>query len=155
MVLGCALALGVAAAPGAGAAEPTFQHFSGSFTEVDTDTCGFPITIDKSFAVDVQFFYDQAGNLDHSLAHIQLRGTDTADGVSLADGADYTHTYDFATGVNGDLGLQAQVLVPSAGAVAFEAGRVLSLDDGTVLVAAGRHDFISGNLAAYCAAFGE
>lgn len=61
-------------APFAFAATPTFQQFQGSFTDVDTQTCGFPITINENFAVDVQFFYDQQGNLIRSLAHIQLRG---------------------------------------------------------------------------------
>ena len=150
--LGCALTLGAVSAPSASAEAPTFQHFSGSFTELDTDTCGFPITNDEAFTVDVQFFYDRDGNLDHSIAHLQLRGTDSANGVTLIDDANITHTFDFTTGVNGDLGLQSQVRAPNGGVVAIDAGRVLSLDDGTVLFAAGRHDFLSGDLGAYCAA---
>jgi hypothetical protein len=140
-------------APRALAEAPTFQHLSGSFTEVDPETCGFPITHHETFTVDVQFFYED-GNLDHSLAHIQLRGTDSANGVDLIDDADITHTFDFTTGINGDLGLQSQVRTPNGGLVAVDAGRVLSLDDGTVLFTAGRHEFLSGDLQAYCAAFG-
>jgi hypothetical protein len=152
VALACTPALGVAATTSAHAGAPTLFHFSGSFSEVDTETCGFPITNDETFASDVQLFYDQDGNLDHSLAHIQLQGTDSANRVTLADDADWTHTYDFTTGINGDIGLAERVLVPNDGAVGFEAGRVLSYDDGTVLFAAGRHDFMSGNLAGYCAA---
>jgi hypothetical protein len=152
--LACALALGAVAAPGARAAVPQFEQSSGSFTEVDTETCGFPITSEVNFDVSVQFFLDQAGNLDHSLAHIQLRGTDSANGISLAADADVTHTYDFTTGINGDLGLLAQVLVPGGGAVAFDVGRVLSDDNGNVEFVAGQHDFLFGNVSAYCDAFG-
>ncbi len=150
--LGCALTLSAVSCGAALAAAPTFQRFSGSFSEVDADTCGFPITNDETFTVDVQFFYDQHGNLNHSIAHIKLRGTDSAKGTTLIDDADITHTFDFTTGINGDLGLQSQVRLPNGGVVAVDAGRVLSLDDGTVLFAAGRHDFLSGDLQAYCAA---
>jgi len=148
-----ALALAGAAAPDALATQPAFLHISASFTDVDTDTCGFPITIQESATADVQFFFDQAGNLDHSLNHIQFRGTDSANGVSLADDANFTHTFDFTTGINGDLGLTTQVVVPGAGAVAFETGRVLSDESGNLLFVAGKHDFDSGNVSAYCNAF--
>jgi hypothetical protein len=152
--LGCALTLILVGSSTALAEAPSFQRFSGSFTEVDPDTCEFPITNDETFTVDVQFFYDRNGNLVRSLAHIRLRGTDSANGVTLIDDADITHTFDFTTGINGDLGLQSQVRTPNGGLVAVDAGRVLSLDDGTVLFTAGRHEFLSGDLQAYCAAFG-
>ena len=113
-------------APAALAAAPTFQHFQGSFTDVNSQTCGFPITISQNFASDVQFFYDQQGNLIRSLAHIQLRGTDSANGVSLPDTADFTHTFDFTTGINGDLGVTTHVIIPNRGTVLTDAGRVLS-----------------------------
>jgi hypothetical protein len=154
-VLGCALTLIAVGAPMAVAEPPTFQRLSGSFTEIDADTCGFPITNHEAFTVDVQFIYDQDGRLDRSLAHIHLRGTDSANGVTLIDDADMTHTFDFTTGVNGDLGLQSQVRLPNGGIIAVDAGRVLALDDGTVLFAAGRHDFLAGDLQTYCAAFTE
>jgi hypothetical protein len=139
-------------APFALAAEPTFQQFQGSFTDVDTQTCGFPITIDKNFTTDVQFFYDQQGSLIRSLAHIQLRGTDSANGVSLPDTADFTHTYDFTTGINGDLGVTTRVIIPNGGTVLIAAGRVLSDDQGNLLFEAGHDPVISGDIPAYCAA---
>jgi hypothetical protein len=139
-------------APFAFAATPTFQQFQGSFTDVDTQTCGFPVTIDQNFAVDVQFFYDQQGNLIRSLAHIQLGGTASANGVSLPDTADFTHTYDFTTGINGDLGVTTHVIIPGGGTVLINAGRVLSDDQGNLLFVAGKQQAISGDISAYCAA---
>jgi hypothetical protein len=139
-------------APSALAAAPTFQQFQGSFTDVDTQTCGFPITINENFNVDVQFFYDQRGNLIRSLAHIQLRGTDSANGVSLPDTADFTHTFDFTTGINGDLGVTTHVIIPNGGTVLTEAGRVLSDEQGNLLFVAGNHRAISGDVSGYCAA---
>jgi len=138
--------------PLAVAATPTFQHFQGSFTEVDTQTCGFPITIHQNFSSDVQFFYDPQGNLSHSLAHIQLRGTDSANGVSLPDTADFTHTFNFTTGINGDLGVTTHVIIPDGGTVLIDAGRVLSDEQGNLLFVAGNLQVISGDVAAYCAA---
>jgi hypothetical protein len=151
--LACALTLGLLVAPDAAAGKPESLHFSDSFTEVDTETCGFPITLQLSFSADVQFYYDRDGNLDHSINHIRLRGTDTAYGVSLSETADFTHTYDFTTGVNGDLGLLGKVSVPGGGAIGLDAGRILSDDDGNLLFVAGRHDVLSGDASAYCGAF--
>ena len=139
-------------APAALAATPTFQHFQGSFTDVDSQACGFPITISQNFTSDVQFFYDQQGNLIRSLAHIQLRGTDSANGFSLPDTADFTHTFDFTTGINGDLGVTTHVIIPNRGTVLTDAGRVLSDEQGNLLFVAGNHQVISGDVAAYCAA---
>jgi hypothetical protein len=151
--LACALAVGAAAAPAAATGRPEFLHIADSFTEVDAETCGFPITVQLGFTADVQFFYDRDGNLDHSINHIQLRGTDSAYGVSLSETADFTHTYDFTTGVNRDLGLLGKVSVPGGGSIGFDAGRILSDDDGNLLFVAGRHDVLSGNASAYCGAF--
>jgi len=139
-------------APSALASAPAVQQFQGSFTDVDSQTCGFPITINENFTVDVQFFYDQHGNLIRSLAHIQLRGTDSANGVTLPDTADFTHTFDFTTGINGDLGVTTHVIIPHGGTVLIDAGRVLSDEQGNLLFVAGNHQVISGDVAAYCAA---
>jgi hypothetical protein len=119
---------------------------------VDDETCGFPITIEETFSADVIFFYDAAGNLVRSINHLQLRGTDSANGVSLAENANFTHTFDFTTGTNGDLGLQTQVIVPGGGTVLIEAGRVLSDEEGNLQFVAGKHQLIAGDVSAYCAA---
>jgi hypothetical protein len=47
-----------------------------------------------------------------------------------------------------DSGCKAHRLAPAAVTLAC----TLANDDGTVLFAAGRRDFMSGNLAVYCAA---
>lgn len=149
-----AMAAAILPAPAALAASPTFLHLAGSFSEVDTQTCGFPIHIQQNFTVDVQFFDDASGNLDHSLAHIQLRGTDSANGISLTDTANYTHTFDFTTGIDGDIGLTSHVRLPNGGTVAVEAGRVLTDAQGNLQFVAGRHQFLAGDLSAYCDALG-
>ncbi len=84
-------------APATYAAQPTFLHFGDSFTEVDDQTCGFPITLAATFTADVQFFHDSNGDRVRSLNHMQFRGTDSANGISLADDADFIHTFDFTT----------------------------------------------------------
>jgi hypothetical protein len=148
------MAAAILPAPVALAASPTFLHLAGSFSETDTQTCGFPIQIQGEFTVDVQFFYDASGNLDHSLAHIQLRETDSANGISLADTADWMHTFDFTTGVDGDIGLPAHVRLPNGGTVVIEAGRVLTDAQGDLQFVAGKHQILSGDPSAYCDALG-
>jgi hypothetical protein len=149
-----AVAFAGANAPSALASAPTFQKFQGSFTDVNTETCGFPITLQENFTADVQFFYSQQGSLIRSLNHIQERGTDSANGVTLSDDADFTHTFDFTTGINGDLGVITHVIIPNGGTVLIDAGRVLSDDQGNLLFVAGNHQMISGDVSAYCAALG-
>jgi hypothetical protein len=148
------VAAGAAAllAPATYAAEPTFLHISDSFTEVDDETCGFPITLEVTFTADVQFFYNNSGDLVRSLNHIQIRGTDSANGVTLADNADFTHTFDFTTQTNGDLGVTTRVLLPHGGTVLFDAGRVLSDEEGNSIFVAGTHQVLNGDFSAYCAA---
>jgi hypothetical protein len=140
--------------PAALASSPTFAHFEGSFSEVDTQACGFPIQIQREFTAAVQFFYDASGNLDHSLNHIRLRGTDSANGISLVDSADFMHTFDFTTGVDGDIGLPGHVRLPGGGTVVIEAGRVLTDAQGNLQFVAGKHQVLSGDLSAYCSALG-
>jgi hypothetical protein len=135
------------------ASRPVTEHFSGSFSEVDSDTCGFPILVSLSFSSRVTFFYDAAGNLDRSIAHISLRGTDSAHGVSLIESEHFTHTFDFSTGLNRDLGLTAHVRVPGGGTVLVEAGQVVSDDFGNIYFVAGNHQPLEGDFASYCAAF--
>jgi hypothetical protein len=148
------MAVAILCTPAAMASQPTFAHFAGSFSEVDTQTCGFPIQIQRDFTADVQFFYDVSGNLDHSLNHLQLRGTDSANGISLADTADWMHTFDFTTGVDGDIGLPGHVRLPNGGTIVIEAGRVLTDAQGNLQFVAGRHQFLEGDLSAYCSALG-
>jgi hypothetical protein len=139
-------------APATYAAAPTFLHITDSFTEVDDETCGFPITVDITFTADVQFFYDNSGDLVRSLNHIQIRGTDSANGVTLSDNAGFTHTFDFTTETNGDLGATTRVLLPRGGTVLFDAGRVLSDEEGNLSFVAGTHQALNGDFSAYCAA---
>jgi hypothetical protein len=147
-----ALGLVGVGAPSALASTPTFLEFQDSFTDVDTETCGFPITVQGNFTARVEFFYDQDGNLIRSLNHIQVRGTDSANGISLSDSADFIHTFDFTTGINGDLGVITRVITPGGGTVLIEAGRVLSDEQGNLLFVAGSHPTISVDISAYCAA---
>ncbi len=139
-------------APPAHAIEPTALHFGGSFTETDDGRCGFPITVTATFTADVTFFYDADGNLLRSLNHLQLRGTDSANGVSLAEDADFTHTFDFTTGTNGDVGLATRVIVPGGGAVLIEAGRVITDEEGNPEFVAGKHQLVAGDVSAFCTA---
>jgi hypothetical protein len=135
------------------ASKPVTEHFSGSFSEIDSDTCGFPIVVSLTFSSDVIFFYDTAGNLERSIAHISIRGTDSAHGVSLIESDHFTHTFDFSTGLNRDLGLTAHIRVPGGGTVLLEAGQVVSDDFGNIYFVAGNHQPLQGDFTSYCAAF--
>jgi hypothetical protein len=150
-IAGIVAAIGFWNPAGAVASVPTTLRLSGSFSEVDDQTCSFDVLSQQSFTADVTFFYDTSSNLVRSINHIVVLGTFSANGVTLVGMEDVVHTFDFTTGVNADLGLAELVRLPDGGAILVDAGRVLSTDSGDVLFASGMHPR-PGDVAAFCSA---
>jgi hypothetical protein len=141
------------ATPTAQAVKPITLHFAGSFTEVDHETCPFPITVEGTWSSRVQLFESADGDPIRAIDHFALRSTDTANGVSLREDANTTHTYDFATGLNRDLGVEVRLSLPHGAVVVIAAGQIVFDDEGDVSFHAGRR-FETGDCSAYCSAFG-
>ena len=115
-------------------------------THIDTDTCGFPITVTLHESGTFQVFFDAAGNQRTLVLHATQVGTDSANGKTLNEINHTTETIDLATGAERDRGAGLQKL-PDGGVVAVISG--LERADGTQ---AGRHDLPVDNPTAYCAA---
>ena len=113
---------------------------------VDTETCGFPITVELYTYGTYQLFFDAAGNPTTLVSHFTLVGTDSANGKTLNEINHGTETIDLKTGAETLRGAGLQKL-PDGGVVAIISG--LQRPDGT---SAGRFDIPFGDPAAYCAA---
>ena len=76
--------LALLALAGTASAEPPLHDsFSIHLTEVDTQTCSFPVVRDWVFTNDITEFLDADGNLTKVQLHQSSVGTLTANGVSL------------------------------------------------------------------------
>jgi hypothetical protein len=150
-----ALAAG-ALAPAAAATPPIMEEFSFTDTNVLTDVCAFPITIEATVSGTVTVFFDQEGNVTMVLIHNTEQDVFSANGNSLT-GVPFT--------------FETQILIDSSGEVTnvFANGLVekVPLPDGTLFITSGRVDFAAHgfpsflitpdvgatvNLDAFCAA---
>jgi hypothetical protein len=135
-----------AVATAAGAPEVGKYEFP-TRTFVDTDTCGFPITVSLNESGTYQLFFDAEGNPTKLVLHGKLVGTDSANGKTLNEINHGTETIDLATGLATLRGAGLQKL-PGGGVVAVVSGLQREADG----FAAGRLDLPSDNPDAYCAA---
>jgi hypothetical protein len=143
----------------AGAITPRVEQ--GSFTfpvdEVDTELCGFPVSVQSQATIRFTSFMDAQGNPQRLILHFSIdEGTFSANGVSLTQGSNHnTTTVLFDTSGNPItstfVGLDLQVFLPSGGVI-IEAGRLV--EDGlteTVTFEAGKR-LTTADLDALCGA---
>jgi hypothetical protein len=157
-----ALALtGVITLPAVSAGATTPRVEQGSFTfpvdEVDTELCGFPISIQSQATIRFTSFLDSQGNPQRLILHFSIdEGTFSTNGVSLRQGSNHnTTTVLFDTSGNPItstfVGLDLQVFLPS-GDVIIEAGRLVEDGlTGTVTFEAGKR-LTTADLEALCGA---
>ena len=94
-----AVALAAVAATSAGATPPVHDRSSVHLTDVDTQTCGFPVVRDWVASNDVTAFFDADGNITRLELHQSNVGTLTALGVSLRLNIRETIMVEFVGGV--------------------------------------------------------
>jgi hypothetical protein len=135
-----------AVATAAGAPEVGKYEFP-TRTFVDTDTCGFPITVSLDESGTYQLFFDAEGKPTRLVLHFKLVGTDSANGKTLNEINRGTETIDLTTGSATLRGAGLQKL-PGGGVVAVVSGLQREADG----FAAGRLDLPFDNPEAYCAA---
>jgi hypothetical protein len=151
-VAALALAAPVRAAP------PIHETFSAHLTDVDTQTCSFPVVRDWVATNDVTAFFDAEGNVTKVQLHQSNVGTLTGNGVTLRLNIRETIMLEFAGGVPvtakhvGQLdyigGSRGQPVFHRAGQAVFE---VVDGFDGPLIARHGlRDDF---DPVAFCAAF--
>jgi hypothetical protein len=140
------------------AAPPIHDSFTVHLTDVDTQTCSFPVIRDWDFTNAETAFFDGDGNVTKVHLHQSSVGTLTANGVSLRLNIRETIMLEFAGGVPvtakhvGQLdyigGSRGQPVFHRTGQAVFE---VVGGFDGPLIARHGlRDDFDS---VAFCAAF--
>ena len=153
MALGlAAIVAGVCASPAAGAPSERFV-LTGTTIATDETSCGFPIVMTLDYRIVRRDYFDRFGNVERTTIHVQLVGTDTANGVSLDESDHYTIHVD-AEGIQRLTGLTMHARVPGGGVVSRDAGQFTRLPDGSIGLVRGPHPGLTGDTAAYCAAFG-
>lgn len=151
-------ALAGLAASSAAAGPPIHERFSIHLTDVDTETCGFPVARDWVATNDVTAFFDAEGNVTKVQLHQSNVGTLTGNGVTLRLNIRETIFLEFAGGVPvtakhaGQLdyigGSRGQPVFHRTGQAVFQ---VVDGFDGPLIARHGlRDDF---DAAAFCASF--
>lgn len=151
--------LALLALAGTASAEPPLHDsFSIHLTEIDTQTCSFPVVRDWEFTNDITEFLDADGNLTKVQLHQSSVGTLTANGVSLRLNIRETIMVEFAAGIPvtakhvGQLdyigGSRGQPVFHRTGQAVFE---VVGVFDGPLIARHGlRDDF---DPVEFCASF--
>lgn len=148
------LVAGMVLAPAAGAVPPerSWAAFDDAFT--DDETCAFPIEVRFVGRLQITSFFDRKGDL----VRVQMRGSDVGTATNPANGKTargvdhYMVVEDVRSGSTATVGLFVHMNFPGAGIVLIDAGNVVVDADGNVVHAGGRHDLITGNFGALCAA---
>jgi hypothetical protein len=143
-------------APAAVADQPVMSQYTFSVTNVLTDACSFPITVDSTASVAQTNFYDTSGLLTTVYVHVNEHDTFSANGRSLT-GVPFTFNIEALFDISGNItheyvdGVIEKVPLP----------------DGSFFLTAGRLDFAAHgfpeflltpdtgatvNLAGFCAA---
>ncbi len=146
------LVAGVCALPAAGAPPEEFV-LTGTTVATDATSCDFPIVMTLDYRIVRRDHFDRFGNVKATTIHVQLVGTDSANGVSLDESDHYTIHVD-AEGNQRLTGLTMHARVPGGGLVSRDAGQFTRLDDGSIGLIRGPHPALTGDTVAYCAAFG-
>jgi hypothetical protein len=143
------------------AAAQTSRVEHGSFTfpvdDVDTNLCGFPISIQSQASIHFTLYSDAQGTPVRLIIHFSVAdGTFSANGVSLRQGSNHNSTtilFDSSGNpvTATTVGLTTQVFLPGGGVV-IEAGRLVEdALTGTVTFEAGKR-LNPGSLEALCTA---
>ena len=138
------LAMLATAAP-AGAAAPQIATSPFSFSGVDSQSCSFPNTQVYTGTVRTIAYADGRVRV-----LFRIVGTISAHGRTLTDSDHYSLTVrpDGSSVVVGSI---IHIRLPGGGVVA-DAGRIVLDASGSVVGFSGRHDQLTGNLGAFCAA---
>jgi hypothetical protein len=138
---------------GAGAANAVPpEHGSFSFTDsfVDTEVCaaeGFAVNAVQDENVSFEVFFDQDGNFVRTIAHVDLKFTISANGITLHERDKFT-VFFYPDGSR-EVGLWTHIQGPG-GIVLRDAGQLVFNADGTLAYTRGPHPQFLG--ATFCSA---
>jgi hypothetical protein len=116
----------------------------------DTTTCGFPIAVNVQDSFVGRTFFDAQGNIQSVNIEQNIVGTESANGITLAESDHFVEFLNFSTGAAKEVGLSFHI--QNGGVVVREAGYIVFNPDGTIAVIHGPHPILEGDTAAFCAA---
>jgi hypothetical protein len=127
------------------------EHFSYDFTDdfVDFEVCaaeGFGVHAIQQEHGEVTIFSDREGNFVRGVAHVDLKFTIDANGITLTEDDQINIFFD-ADG-HREVGLWAHIHGPGGGIILIDAGQLVFDADGNLVRAPGRHPQFFG--ATFC-----
>jgi hypothetical protein len=152
--LSIVLVLSLLLTAGPAAAVPP-ERGSFSFSEEGVDpagtTCAFPVHFSQTEYGSFKVFFDQNGDFDRTVLHINYDATISANGHTLVERDTFTRTFN-ADGTMRDAGLTTHIQGPG-GVVLRDAGLIVYSDtEETVAYVRGPHPQLSGE--SFCPALG-
>jgi hypothetical protein len=148
-----ALAAGGQMAQPVAAAPPEEFTLTGTTIATDLTSCAFPVVMELDYRIVRRDYLDRAGQLKHRIIHVQLVGTDSANGISLDESDHYT-IHVSADETERLTGLTMHARLPGGGLVTRDAGSFVRAPDGSIDLVRGPHPALLGDTEAYCRAFG-
>jgi hypothetical protein len=143
-----------AAAPSARAVEPQRGSFVQQGVQEHDDICAFPV-IETYVRSGRSFFFSDPAGLPLAM-RTEIAATATFanpdSGRSLTDSDHYSLVLDLTEGTVSSFGLVFHVTLGHGRSVLMDAGRVVLGADQTVLFEGGPHQFLDGDVAAFCSA---
>jgi hypothetical protein len=159
------IAVPLALAPSAGANTIQTTVTQVDFQVADTSMCGFQLDFRLVGTFKETFFFDQDGTLLKEIVTV-TRGGVTATLTNPANGKIATtqsQAFQVIVTFNPDgsvktitrNGPQSNFVLPGAGNIFADVGRVVFDADGNIVFEAGPHEFLHGDVASLCAAMAD
>ena len=148
-----ALAAGALLVQPASATPPEEFTLTGKTIATDVTSCAFPVLLELDYRIVRRDYLDRRGELKSRIIHVQLVGTQSANGVALDESDHYT-IHVGADETQRLTGLTMHARLPGGGLVARDAGSFVRRPDGSIDLVRGPHPALLGDTEEFCRAFG-
>jgi hypothetical protein len=156
-LLACVIAVASALFPGPARASSD-RTIMGGFPiavngvfEPESSVCGFPIIAEMTGEGRFQVFLDGDGNFLRAHVHLSVKGTLTANGLTVRLGRSVNQFFE-VDGTVTEVGLVFRDSAPGVGVVLMDRGRLVFDPDGELAFEAGPHPQLHGDFGDLCAA---
>lgn len=156
--LACVIAVASALSPGHAGANSD-RTITGRFPielneavfEPESSVCGFPISAEMTGEGIFQLFLDANGDFLRAHVHLSVKGTLTANGVSVRLGRSVNQFFEL-DGTVTEVGLVFRDSAPGVGVVLMDRGRLVFDGNGELVFEAGPHPQLHGDFGELCSA---
>ena len=156
-LLACVIAIASALSPGQAGASSDRTIIGGfpiavnGVFEPESSACGFLIIAEMTGEGRFQVFLDADGNFLRAHVHLSVKGTLTANGLTVHLGRSVNQFFE-ADGAVTEVGLVFRDSAPGVGVVLMDRGRLVFDPSGQLVFEAGPHPQLHGDFGELCSA---